>query len=123
MWMRCSVGQSWDKKKNMCIGNSTPLTWRQAKQSADDLVLATNTQWRLPSIHELSAIVELRCANPAIDLKQFPNTPPTHYWTNTAFVNQENHFWLVQFLNGENHTDSAKRMALVRLVKTLGQKN
>jgi hypothetical protein len=119
VWMRCSIGQSWNSHKKTCVGRATPLTWSQAGQAAEKWALKSKAPWRLPSIQELSSIVELRCANPAIDLQLFPSTPATHYWSGTPFVNQAGHFWLVQFSTGEDHTDKAKRKALVRLVKPL----
>ena len=119
IWMRCSVGQYWDNDKKICIGSPTILTWRQARQSADHQAQLSKAPWRLPSIQELSSIAEMRCVDPAIDLRVFPNTPAMHYWTSTPFVNQDEHFWLLQFLTGENNTDSIKRAALVRLVKSV----
>ncbi len=118
VWMRCSVGQHWDNAKSTCNGEAQSLAWLQAKQYASK---QSNGGWRLPSIDELSSITELRCYNPAIDLKLFPQTPASHYWSATPFANRAGHYWLVQFLSGENHTDSGKRLAFVRLVKTLGQ--
>jgi hypothetical protein len=121
VWMRCSVGQTWDNKTQSCSGDPTPLTWPQAKQSADDTARQLKASWRLPSLQELSSIAQLRCYDPAIDLRWFPNTPSSHYWTGTPFVNLDKHYWLVQFLTGENDTDSVKRTALVRLVKSIPQ--
>jgi hypothetical protein len=117
VWMRCSVGQSWDNHTMTCVGHPTPLNWYRAMRSAETLARLSKQAWRLPSIQELSSITEMRCADPAIDLHWFPNTPAAHFWTGTPFVNQQGHFWLLQFLTGENNTDSAKRQALVRLVK------
>lgn len=121
VWMRCSVGQSWDKRTNTCNGNPTPLTWYQASKTAENLARQLGAAWRLPTIQELSSITEMRCVDPAIDLHWFPNTPAVHYWTGTPFVNQEGYYWLLQFFTGENNTDSAKRTALVRLVKKTGK--
>ncbi|WP_455212705.1 Lcl C-terminal domain-containing protein [Kaarinaea lacus] len=120
MWMRCSIGQLWDRTKETCIGEPQSLTWIQANQLVSEQTYH-GFHWRLPSVEELSAIAELRCHNPAIDLQLFPATPASHYWSATPFANKYSHYWLVQFLSGENHTDSEKRFAFVRLVKTLGQ--
>ena len=62
-WMRCSIGQNWTGKT--CIGEPVKLTW----QDALDFVAALNqdggfvsrTDWRVPTIKELSAIRE--CSN------------------------------------------------------------
>lgn len=117
VWMRCSIGQSWNRDHNRCEGSPTPLSWYQAKRKAAQVARQLDAAWRLPSIQELSSITELRCVNPAIDLHWFPNTPASYYWTLTPFITQDQYFWLVQFLSGENDTDSAKRTAFVRLVK------
>ena len=113
LWMRCSAGQQWHDKENTCIGEARAMSWREAHRYASEM----GQGWRLPTIHELSAITDLRCHDPAVDLSLFPNTPPSHYWTDTAFILQPEHYWLVQFSTGENHTDSGKKLAHVRLVK------
>jgi hypothetical protein len=118
VWMRCSVGQLWDGEKNTCSGDAQPFTRFQTSQYLNQPSIRSH-HWRLPSISELSSITELSCYNPAIDLKLFPNTPASHYWSATPFSNQAGHYWLVQFLTGENHTDTGKRLAFVRLVKML----
>jgi hypothetical protein len=120
VWMRCSVGQRWDAENHTCAGEAQSVTWFQAKQleRAQTTFMA---HWRLPTIHELSSITELRCFQPAIDLQRFPNTPASHYWSATPFANKPGYYWLVQFLSGENHTDVGSQLALVRWVKTLDQ--
>jgi hypothetical protein len=109
VWSRCSVGQRWDKDTGACAGKATLMTWYQANKLGNG--------WRLPSVHELSSIADLHQVNPAIDRQVFPNTPASHYWTDTAFAPKPGYFWLVQFQSGENHTDSGKRLAFVRLVR------
>lgn len=111
VWKRCSAGQHWDAQNNACAGEAQTVTWYQASRLGQG--------WRLPSVHELSSIVQLRCFDPAIDLRIFPNTPASHYWTGTAFASQPGQFWLLQFFSGENHTDSGKRLAHARLVRDL----
>ena len=118
VWMRCSIGQHWDDKKQTCRGEAEAFTWLQANNYQNEQSGGDN-RWRLPSIKELSSITDLSCYNPAINLQLFPNTPASHYWSATPFSNRTGHFWLVQFLNGENHTDTGKRLAYVRLVKAL----
>lgn len=113
IWMRCSLGQTWNG--NSCQGPLSKLTWLQAAEKAANSTFA-NRKWRLASVSELSGIIELRCENPAINLVLFPNTPASHYWTATTFVNQSSSHWLVQFRYGENHTDKDSAMAFVRLV-------
>ena len=113
IWMRCSLGQTWDGKS--CQGSPRNHTWPQANVEAANSHFA-KLKWRLASVAELSGIVELHCENPAINLKIFPNTPASHYWTATAFINQTSYHWLVHFRFGENHTDKDTAQAFVRLV-------
>ena len=113
IWMRCSLGQTWNGES--CTGSSLKLNWLQAVENAANSNFAKR-KWRLASVSELSGIVELHCENPAINLNLFPNTPAFHYWTATTFVNQESTHWLIQFRSGENHTDKDMVAAFVRLV-------
>jgi len=113
IWMRCSMGQSWNGKS--CSGRPLKFNWLQAAEKAKNSSFAKR-KWRLASVTEMSAIIELQCENPAINQTLFPNTPGFHYWTATAFTNQEASHWLIQFRSGENHTDKDTALAFVRLV-------
>jgi hypothetical protein len=58
--------------------------------------------WRLPTVKELSFIVNSGTYNPAINTAYFPNTPqyPT-YWSSTTTANDSKDKWSVSFYNGE----------------------
>ena len=116
-WMRCSIGQHWNTKTQQCSGQAKLLSWNGAQKAAQLLAQQSGSNWRLPTIKELSNLVESRCETPAIDLNVFPQTPIGHFWTSTPFINQTHYYWLVQFKFGENHMDKASRLAHVRLVK------
>jgi len=113
IWMRCSLGQAWDGKS--CSGKALKFNWQQAIENAKASTFAKR-KWRIASVSEISAIIELRCENPAINQTLFPQTPGSHYWTATAFVNHKASHWLIQFRSGENHTDKDSVLAHVRLV-------
>ena len=117
MWMQCSLGQKWSN--GQCLGKTRTITWNKALQEANDFRFARYSNWRLPTIKELSRITELQCQQPAIDLKLFPHTPPVDYWTTTSFVNDEKLAWLVHFGFGENHTAKKSTSAVVRLVRPI----
>lgn len=119
LWMRCSVGQRWNTEKKICTGRAANLSRQQTLSYINQLNSDQDHQWRLPSLPELTSLTELRCIDPAINLKIFNNTPPTHYWSATPFMNRENQYWLVQFYSGESHVDSDKRTASVRLVRNV----
>jgi hypothetical protein len=119
MWMLCSAGQHWNN--GQCLGTARTLTWDNALQAANQSRFAKFSNWRLPTIHELSRITELQCQQPAINLKYFPNTKPLDYWTATSFVNNNDLAWRVHFGFGENHTVKKSALAAVRLVRSIHQ--
>lgn len=117
MWSRCALGQNWQGEK--CTGKPVLKTWDEAQQLAKASDLFSFNDWRLPSIHELSAITELSCQNPAINLKLFPNAPSVSFWTATEFVNDKNLAWQVFFGSGENHAAKKSTKAAIRLVRSV----
>ena len=119
MWIPCSAGQEWSN--GQCLGVARNMTWNDALQEANQSRFGKFSDWRLPTIHELSRITELQCQQPAINLKFFPNTKPMDYWTVTTFVNNSDLAWRVHFGFGENHTAKKSAPAAVRLVRSSGQ--
>lgn len=85
MWMRCSLGQSWDSSNSTCSGSAKAYTWQQALQAAQQLDqsggYAGYTDWRLPNIRSLSSLASFHCSDPAINTTVFPDTPAAHYWS------------------------------------------
>lgn len=95
MWMRCSLGQSWDG--NSCVGLASNFTWSNALVSAQVNSFAGHTDWRLPSKNELASLLELSCEKPAINTMVFPNTPNKWYWSSSPFAFRSNLAWGVDF--------------------------
>jgi len=52
MWMRCSVGQTWDGKT--CQGEAKRFEWEEAKQQTASF--AGYSDWRIPSVKELRTL-------------------------------------------------------------------
>ncbi len=116
-WSRCTIGQEW--KTDACTGDAQPLLWSIAS------LVATTTEnpvdknkWRLPELKELSELVELQCAQPAINITIFPATPAAAFWTATRFANKDGSFWQVQFILGETVPERGDYTAYVRLVRS-----
>ncbi|NAW61298.1 DUF1566 domain-containing protein [Vibrio sp. V31_P5A7T61] len=81
MWMRCSLGQTWDG--TTCMGSISLMDWPSALSAAKNYKLGNYSDWRLPNINELGSIVERRCTAPAINEFIFPNTEGSVYWAST----------------------------------------
>ncbi len=115
-WSRCSIGQNWEL--DSCVGDAQPLLWSVASLVATTAEIpATANRWRLPELKELSELVELQCAQPAINLSIFPATPAAAFWTATRFANKDGSFWQVQFILGETVPERGDYSAFVRLVR------
>jgi hypothetical protein len=70
-------------------GTASPaaMTWEAALTYAEGLTLAGYDDWRLPTLKELSSIVDYNHYNSAIDTVLFPGTVSSYYWSSTADAN------------------------------------
>jgi hypothetical protein len=115
MWMRCSLGQSWDGKT--CGGTAATYSWGAALQAANRQTFAGYADWRLPNKNELESILEEQCFSPAINEKVFPATPPVYFWTSSPFVGLTTSAWSIDFGYGSVNATVKSGILNVRLVR------
>ena len=95
-----------------------PRNWQQALAYCRQLDLGGHRDWRLPTIKELSTLVNEDLINPAIDVKFFPGARSASYWTSTTFTGHPGFAWYVRFDNGLGHNGGYKgRLYFVRAVR------
>jgi hypothetical protein len=76
------------------------------------------TDWRLPTYHELTGLVDVARCHPAIDVEHFPACKPDYYWTGTpAATSPADYAWLVAFGYGHAHWFYRGTHAFVRAVR------
>ena len=61
-----------------------------------------NSDWRLPTVTELTNIADYEHSRISVDIKYFPKTKPLAYWTSTPYVysNGSSDVWNVDFSKG-----------------------
>ena len=74
--------------------------WEQAIDYCENLVLGGYSDWRLPTVKELSFIVNRNNYNPCIDTNFFSNTVSSNYWSSTTLAYYPSYAWIVYFGNG-----------------------
>ena len=90
----------------------------------EDFINALNAQWygghndwRLPTIKELSLIVNLGTYKPAIDAAYFPNTVSSYYWSSTTHAYDTGGAWDVNFYYGSDYGNNKSNAYYVRAVR------
>ena len=76
-----------DTKQNLIFANAgdaeTEYSHGDAAKLCAEFRLGEKEDWRLPTVHELFAIVDHSRHSPAIDEKAFPDTESGYYWSST----------------------------------------
>jgi len=116
IWKRCSEGQTWTG--NTCSGNATTYTWDGAMALTSNF--SGNNDWRIPTEEELISLVDytIPYPGPTINTAWFPNTSASDFWSASAYADNSNGAWLVDFDDGyanANHDkDDSFQVRLVR---------
>lgn len=117
VWSRCALGMRWEG--DSCAGQAASENWNEARAMMAELNRTHylgRSDWRLPTLQELTAIVEQRCFVPAINLTVFPYSPDSGFWTATTATGQKPRAWLIHFRHGGRYIGSTDQHWRVRPV-------
>lgn len=93
-------------------------SWNELVEGSNNGTLCGFTNWRVPTVAELSSIVNKGTYNPSIDTNYFPNTPPSSwFWSSSPLPSYDRIAWFVNFNYGNissNNRDLNSRVRLVR---------
>ena len=92
-------------------------TWTQALSYCAGLSLGGHTDWRLPTIKELDAIVDWMRFNPSSDTSYFPDTVPSYYWSSTTSAGNAAAAWSMFFYSGYGKDEAKSYSDYVRAVR------
>jgi len=106
------TGLMWQK----AVASGT-FTLPQAVAFCPTLTLATHSDWRLPTIIELTSIVDLGQSNPSINVTFFPATPAASFWSSSPLAGSPTFAWFVYFGSGYAERSFVTGSADVRCVR------
>jgi hypothetical protein len=95
-------------------------TWDDAVDFVRDLNISNfggHSDWRLPTIKELSYIVNYGAYAPAINSFYFPNTRTGSYWTSTEYATDGSLGWRLDFYNGTPSVEAKETLCHARAVR------
>lgn len=112
----------WYNSNPAINGGNPGLLW--GKVNAENFINELNRtwfgghdDWRLPTIQELSAIIESKTSNPSIKRKYFPATMLSGYWSSTTCALYTHSAWLVYFNEGDVEHDHKSYGHYLRAVR------
>ncbi|CAM3038358.1 DUF1566 domain-containing protein [Moritella viscosa] len=83
-WMRCRLGQTWNRVDKTCDGTPQGFYWQSALTTVETIndpngnhalhQFSGIKQWRLPNIKELDSLTEVACYGPAMNTKTFASS-------------------------------------------------
>ena len=94
IWQGCASGLS----DPACgTGTVAAVDWPSALAYCAGLDWGGFSDWRLPSLNEVTSLLAYDRQNPAIDAASFPATPAGPCWTSTAYEFSPSATWCAGF--------------------------
>ncbi|MBK6999788.1 MAG: DUF1566 domain-containing protein [Rhodoferax sp.] len=114
-WKRCAQGQTWTG--STCSGTASTYTFNQAYALNGTTAFADASDWRVPTLDELSSLVDFSIAHPGptINSTIFPAVSNEYFWSSLPGVSPNS--WAVNFFSGRTMGRATYEKFAVRLVR------
>jgi Protein of unknown function (DUF1566) len=106
------TGLMWQK----AVASGT-FTLPQAVAFCPTLTLATHSDWRLPTIIELTSILDLGQSSLSINVTFFPATPVAAFWSSSPLAGSPTNAWVGDFSHGYTYGSDMTSPNVVRCVR------
>jgi hypothetical protein len=90
------------------------ISFDEALEYATELSNETCLEWRVPTIQELSGLIDRTRCFPA---SYFPCVSSNVFWSSSPYVGDTNFAWFVNFGMGDVSNDGRRRGYSVRLIR------
>lgn len=123
IWQRCSLGKTFNPRQD-CSGEPRLMSLQEARKAAEN----AGSGWRLPTVGELTNLIDRQCGRPPVDVKAFPDLrdgggvrdnsdDDRIYWTSSE-AGIAGLIYYVDFTTGDVDAHSRGFSLAVRLVRS-----
>lgn len=110
-----------DNKSNLMWQDNADVksikkNWESSAEYCQNLSLAQQQDWRLPTKDELLLIVDHKRSNPAI-YTEFKNVASDYYWSSSSNINYSDFAWNVTFYFGIENNNYKDKNYYIRCVR------
>lgn len=115
------TGRIWEKRTDDgSIHDKDHLyTFKEAEvyvETLNRVKYGGRSNWRIPTLKELSTIIDFDESVPSVNTRLFPDQHPSFYWSSTLFLDDPDYAWGVMFHQGEAYNHYKRIRFFVRAV-------
>jgi Protein of unknown function (DUF1566) len=114
VWRRCLEGMRFEAGR--CLGAPQSMVWSHGHDWAKQVSSAGN-QWRMPTMMELTTVIDMNRHGAPVDNALFPDTPRVYVWSATVNERTPSHAWIMFYANGYMMSAQQSISYFVRLVR------
>jgi hypothetical protein len=97
VWRRCLEGMHYEDGR--CLGEPQPMAWASGQVWAKSIT-SSGSPWRMPTMIELSTMMDMSRHGSPLNATLFPDTPKAYVWSATVNERTPTHAWAMLYTNG-----------------------